>query len=45
METRLQVGVMGMAEWLCSEVFEVISTDWTKHLCELDPAAQLTCLK
>lgn len=41
----LQVGVMGMAEWLCSEGFKVISTDWTKHLCELDPVAQLTGLK
>lgn len=37
----LQVAVMGMAQWLCSEGFKVISTDWKRHLCELDPVAQL----
>lgn len=41
----LQVGVTGVAQWLCSEGFKVISTDWTKHLCELDPVARLTGLK
>lgn len=48
METRhwqLQVGVTGMAQLLCTEGCKVISTDWTKHLCELDLVAQLKGLK
>lgn len=48
METRhqlLQVGVASMAQCLCSEEVKVISTDWAKHLCELDPVAQLVDLK